>query len=342
MEEQMTALDAKVAAFIGDSVVTSPNEDYVPEVPTGTAEVQLRADLRFGPDDASLWPQPFLENYPFLPLIPRKPRDPQNYKVIMWWLPRRDEFGASEGLHVGGVGLIRGENFDKLDAEVHKLKDWSREFTDKVKKEDIPRFVNATYATMIHCWVRLAHSPGTFEEKCLEVSEVQRSWLEHWAVMEYYNVRQRMMETRTEPPSGPIKETVGCFTASIDVAQRCFVAGIPVWLIRDHRVLLGGRVRVDRQVEFTKIASCLELGKRQGVDYPVVYSGRRDDEARYTEQHVFMRCRLVWRNPWEGGKDTWKIGEDGLVSVPRSLKELEAHPTRVVKSGSKRMDHPCE
>jgi len=76
---------------------------------------------------------------------------------------------------VGRVGLIVGENFDKLDAEVHKLKDMSRGFMDKVKMEDILHFVNATYATMIHCWVRLAHSLGTFEEKCLEVSEVQRS-----------------------------------------------------------------------------------------------------------------------------------------------------------------------
>jgi len=338
----MTALDAKVAAFIGDSVVTSPNEDYIPEVPTGTAEVQLRADLRFGPDDASLWPQPYLENYPFLPLIPRKPNNPENYKMIMWWLPGAEEFRASEGLHVGGVGFIAGANFDRLDVEVHKLKGMTREFTDKVKSEDIPRFVNATYATMIHCWVRLAHSPGTFEEKCLEVSEVQRAWLEHWAVMDYYKGRQRMMETRTEPPSGPIKQTVGCFTASIDVAQRCFVAGIPVWLIRDYRVLLGGRVRVDRQVDFTTVASCLELGKRRGVNYPVVYSGRRDDERRYTEQHGFMRSRLVWRNPWEGGEDTWKMGETGLMSVTRSLKDLEAHPTRVVRSGAKMRDHPCE
>jgi len=99
---------------------------------------------------------------------------------------------------------------------------------------------------------------------------------------------------------------------------------------------------VDRQVEFTKVASCLKFGKRQGVDYPVVYSGRQDNEAHYTEQHGFMHSWLVWRNPWEGGEDTWKIREEGLVSVLRSLKELEAHPTRVVKSGSKRRNHPCE
>jgi hypothetical protein len=338
----MTALDAKVAAFAGDSVVTSPNQTFVPEVPTGTAQVQLRADLRFGPDDATLWPQPYLENHPYLPLIPRKPDDRENYKRVMWWLPSEGEFRASEGLHVGGVGLMAGLNFERLDEEVHKLKDRVRDVVDHIRKEDIPRFLNASYATMLHCWMRLAHSPGTFEEKSLEVSEVQRSWLELWAVMDYYNGRQRMMETRTEPPSGPMKETVGCFTASIDVAQRCFAAGIPVWLIRDYRVLMGGTVRVDRLVEFKKVATCLELGKRQGVDYPVVYSGRRDHDGRYTEQHRFMRSRLVWRNPWEDVKDSWRVGDTGIMSVTRSLKDLEAHRTRVVKSGSTRRVHPCE
>jgi hypothetical protein len=342
LEEPMTALDAKVAAFVGDSVVTSPNEDYVPEVPTGTAQVQLRADLRFGPDDATLWPQPFLEKYPFLPMIPRKPSDPGNRKSIMWWLPRGDEFRAGEGLHVGGVGFLAGRNFEKLDEDVHWLKDRTREIIDSCKSEDIPQFMNASYATMIHCWVRLAHSPGTFEEKCLEVSEVQRAWLEHWAVKDYYYGCQRMMETRTEPPSGPTKEMVGCFTASIDVAQRCFVAGVPVWLVRDYRTLMGGTVRVDRRVEFTQLASRLELGKRQGINYPVVYSGRRDDEGRYTEQHRFMRSRMVWRNPWEDEKDPWNVGQSGLQSVTRSLRDLEAHPTRVVKSSADRRGHPCE
>jgi hypothetical protein len=138
----MTALDAKVAAFAGDSVVTTPNEDYVPEVLTGTAEVQLRADLRYGPDDATLWPQPYLEKYPFLALIPKKPSDPENYKAIMWWLPRGREFRASENLHVGGVGLIAGANFDKLDKEVHKLKDQTRAIIDKPNKEKIPHGCN--------------------------------------------------------------------------------------------------------------------------------------------------------------------------------------------------------
>ena len=110
----MTSLDAKAAMFIRNLVVMSPNKDYVPDVPTGTSEVQF---------NASLWLQPYLVNYPFFTLIPRKLSNPGNYKLIMWWLSRGDKFQPSEDLYVGGVGLMWGVNFDKLDKEVHKLKD---------------------------------------------------------------------------------------------------------------------------------------------------------------------------------------------------------------------------
>ena len=90
-------------------------------------------------------------------------------------------------------------------------------------------------------------------------------------------------------------------------------------------MLMGGIVQVDRLVEFMKVASCLELRKRQDVNYPVVYSGRWDHNGCYTKQHLFMQLRLVWRNPWKDGKDTWKVGDTRLMLVTRSLKDLEAH-----------------
>ncbi|KIM72643.1 hypothetical protein PILCRDRAFT_93380 [Piloderma croceum F 1598] len=138
-----------------------------------------------------------------------------------------------------GVGLIVGANFDKLNKEVHKVKDWTREIMDKSKSEEILSFMNATYATMIHCWVRLAHSPGMFKEKCLEVSEVQQAWLKHWAVMDYYKKRQHMMETQTEPPSGPIKETVGLAHQGLPHAAGRYSLRRQTGGIRKGGVMLG-------------------------------------------------------------------------------------------------------
>jgi hypothetical protein len=56
------------------------------------SEVKLRADKRYGPDDATLWPQPWVEMFCHLGAIPRKPDDPNDDLSIMWWDPTPDDF----------------------------------------------------------------------------------------------------------------------------------------------------------------------------------------------------------------------------------------------------------
>jgi hypothetical protein len=52
-----------------------------------STEVKLRADIRYGPDDPTLWPQPWVGLYCHLGAIPRKPDDPNDSLSIMWWDP---------------------------------------------------------------------------------------------------------------------------------------------------------------------------------------------------------------------------------------------------------------
>src|SRR5271168_1743680 len=67
-----------------------PNSNFLPA--TQSTEVKLRADLRYGPDDPMLWPQPWVDNYCHLGAIPRKPDDPNDSLSIMWWDPTSDDF----------------------------------------------------------------------------------------------------------------------------------------------------------------------------------------------------------------------------------------------------------
>jgi hypothetical protein len=53
-------------------------------------EVKLRADIRYGPDDPTLWPQPWVGSYCHLGAILRMPNDPNDILSIMWWDPTRD------------------------------------------------------------------------------------------------------------------------------------------------------------------------------------------------------------------------------------------------------------
>jgi hypothetical protein len=56
------------------------------------SEMKLHADIRYGPDNATLWPQPWVEMYCHLGAIPRKPDDPNDRLSIMWWEPTHDDF----------------------------------------------------------------------------------------------------------------------------------------------------------------------------------------------------------------------------------------------------------
>lgn len=64
--EPTTVLDGFVATFVGDSVITSHNQNFISQVPTGTAEVYVRTDSRYGPFHATILPRPHLEHYPIL------------------------------------------------------------------------------------------------------------------------------------------------------------------------------------------------------------------------------------------------------------------------------------
>jgi hypothetical protein len=267
-----------VAAIVGDTVVTSPNADYVPEVLDPSAEVKLRADLQYGPDDATLWPQPYLENYPYLSVIPCKTQNPHGHRSVMWWLPKASDFEQSNAAMVKGVGTLTGTEMDSVKGQVTSLLKRVRDYRNgegkNLKKEDGSMLMDSGLVTLSHTWIRLDGSLGTLEEKCMELSEVQRSYLELKAIMDYYTWRLPRIQTKVDPPSVDVPgilDVVGCITSQPLIAQECFVAGIPVWLLRDYRVLLGGGIHVDQLVPFTEAKSVLTLGERPGRNYRRMY-----------------------------------------------------------------------
>jgi hypothetical protein len=71
-------------------------------------ELKLRADVRCGWDDPTLWPQPWVQSYCHLGAIPRKPDDPNDDLSIMWWDPTPDGFKSFGGSLVDGLGELSG------------------------------------------------------------------------------------------------------------------------------------------------------------------------------------------------------------------------------------------
>jgi len=109
-------------------VVTSPNAGYIPEILDPSMEVKLCADLRYGPDDATLWPQPYLDNYPYLSVILRLTQDPHSQRNVMWWLPKASDFEQSNTAMGKGVGTLTGTEMDSLKEQVRLLLKWVRDY----------------------------------------------------------------------------------------------------------------------------------------------------------------------------------------------------------------------
>ena len=95
-----------VAAVVGDFVCTTPNQTRIFLPSMQDTDVKRRADIRYGPDDPTLWPQPWVASYCHLGAIPRKPNDPNDILSIMWWDPTRDDFKSFGGSLFDGLGEL--------------------------------------------------------------------------------------------------------------------------------------------------------------------------------------------------------------------------------------------
>src|ERR1700678_2586216 len=87
------------------------------------SEVKLRADMRYGPDDASLWPQPWVKMFCHLGAIPRKPDDPNDDLSIMGWEPTPDDFQFFGCSLIDGLGQLSGSKLLSLRKMMSSMED---------------------------------------------------------------------------------------------------------------------------------------------------------------------------------------------------------------------------
>lgn len=349
--EVMTALDGRVASLAGNQqyIVTSPNTDWVPLVSFNRAEVRLMVDWRFGSDDASLWPQWYKRDYPFLCAIPLMPTCSTDELSVLWWRPARRDFEQSVGM-AEGVGQLRrdGDSMSKLRRLREKIKketeEMNRDFSTKMLPPSL--MFNATHVG--HTWIALTTTYATFEETCLELSEYQRSWLELRATLDLANWLRQVYDHRAEevgiPPTKPV---MGAFVDTPGDAQILCAAGIPVWLVRKAEDVLGRGFHIDKIVSPSNPRDRVVL--KPHADFQPIYLGSPLHNQHYTSQVDFSRLRITCRV--DGVEmDAGVYNDSGeMASKPVAMAELAMKPTvrgtsgpiRAVGSIQKRVA-PCE
>ena len=190
----------------------------MPEVTFGHTSVFLRADGRFGPNDATQRDSALAsEKYPHLIRYPlASPIDVSTDLSVMWWSPSISSWKQSKTTGVIGVGDLSGPEINALVALKDQLKADALRLLES--QGETLAITHSCFTAMIHSWVRFHGYPSTFDEKTLELVEFQRNWLELRGCVDYYDDTVRKMWSRLAP-EGVVLERVGCLTVNPIIAQ---------------------------------------------------------------------------------------------------------------------------
>jgi hypothetical protein len=286
----MTAVDALAAAEFGDVIITSPNCKYLFQPLINPRTVQLRSDYRFGADDPILYPQWLRTTLYHHMLILTKPTEGLN--SVLWWNGTASSFVQASEVMVGGVGFVQGAEMEALEKLMNTL-------TVTIKSDLPPNFskldpkeqesLRLRCAQLEKSWYRLSTHPGDLEEKCLQVTEFQRLWLEVEAFHRFVTRVRTDLWTKTKPPSGTWK-SIGAFTSSEKEAQDCFNAGVPIFLVRP-KTKFRGSFRIDSIVPLRTPESEVVETLQPNIQHPVIYKGDPMSISHNEAQVLWLRNR---------------------------------------------------
>ena len=197
---------------MGDFVCTTPNQTRIFLPSFQKSEVKLRADIRYGPDDPMLWPQPWVDLYCHLGTIPRKPDDPNDRLSIMWWDPTLDDFKSSGGSLVDGLGELSGSKLLSLRSRMSNMED---------RIEDHKRAFPNTNSLLLllaramqDAFARLHSLKTTLTEMRVGVAEFQRYYLELYGCLDYLKIYKPRMEG-LKPPAEFVANCMGLSQMSL-------------------------------------------------------------------------------------------------------------------------------
>jgi len=199
-------------------------------------EVCLRADFRYGPDDPTLWPQPWVIQYPHLAAIPRMRNNHDDPLSVMWWDPIRDDFQSSDGSLVDGLGFLVRSKFYEFEVKTRCLEDRIEEYKKTTMK---PNTLLLLLERVMHdSCVRLGSLKTTFTEMRFGVADFQHNYLEVYALLDYLELYKPRMDGQ-KPPATIVENCVGTFTNVPEIVQCFHTAGLPVWFLREQKSWAG-------------------------------------------------------------------------------------------------------
>ncbi|KAJ7447693.1 hypothetical protein FB451DRAFT_777755 [Mycena latifolia] len=317
----LNVFDGHVAALAqlrGEEYLITTPCNYVPKLPPIEVnhKVFLRTNFRFGMDDPSLWPQQFMELFPHLGLIRKRP-EVDSELAILWWDPTREDFWAGSTI-TRNLGKLAHPKFKRLLNVVDLIIPCYRSYCSSCK-EPPPPILNELVRCMGLAMERLQSLPSTFEKMAYGVTTVQRVWLELDALLEYCTVYKPRIDKFGNAPTHDLPlaaDRLGAFTSEPRWAQLLFDARIPYWFVRPSHAFESEMIVKIVGLEQPRFY----IPEDPAPGYNVLFSGNK------TVEKIKAIYKAGVETPWY--HDPFDIPND--VPVPKASAAAEAGPSNAV------------
>ncbi|KAG1846463.1 hypothetical protein F4604DRAFT_1595019 [Suillus subluteus] len=228
------ATDAFCVATYGHRVITTPNMKFIPQPFDNESNIiQARADGRYWALDPFQWPQMYDDLYTRSFAIPRQEAYADDASMMYAWF--RPTF-SSDFTPISPSNL-----FGQLKTDiVGHLKHLYEKANTRVNKYKVARSHKEDHVVGWAHAMRAVHErfqqAMAWRDIIIIIAEYQCRFLDIWVVLDYYEIiepRMRFVDTthKVDP------KWMGCFTEDVAIATKVHAAGVPVWLIRNARLV---------------------------------------------------------------------------------------------------------
>jgi hypothetical protein len=314
--------DGKVGAITkdGEYFVTSPTETHIPAPPIDDVRpVYLRADSRYGDGDPILWPQPYMAYNCHFGAIRRPNTLPQHN--IMWWTPTDENFTLFEpsASPISGFGKLSPAILAHLSTSVTILLNRIKQYQRVTPEERQPPTLSPHAKFLEHSLAQLQTLYVTYPQTEFLVRDLQRVWLQLWALIDYMEIFKPRMDGRA-PPAFEVANTVGIFTYDVQVAQDFFTAGLPFWFIRTSAEFTDQNIH--NVVDLLHPEDHLNLNPHR-FPHPLIFTGPPSSLDKYRAINQYSRNFLSLTNLFGGSS----AGQGPRPSASASLFSLPPVPS---------------
>ena len=211
-------------------ILTSPNQDWVPEHPVERRIVRTYRDGLWGLQEYSRWPQPFLRNMWHLPCIPT-PLDTTSRipRILRYCFRSEHDWVEEPTVGYPGLGYLKPHLRDELkSAAQHAV----RRFCEIRHVPDHRLLYGRSLAVLVRqCVERIYRLPSYSTVTISVAAHIQRVSLELHGLVMYLTVVLPCIESAGDF-SQSVLPILGAFCRDAGTAQLCFRVGIPIWLLQ--------------------------------------------------------------------------------------------------------------